>query len=339
MSSQTVKRKSPNARQVAGAQAKARRVRSAKTKSQSLFSEILSWIPLNEGQWHGVLMVAILGGAVVLTAVVANAAGVPGLARQQFAAIAASSGFEVRRVEVRGVKRLNELKVYERALAQRNRAMPLVDVEGLRDELLELTWVADARVSRQLPDTLVIDIVERAPHAVLRLPDRLVLIDETGHPLEPISPERARGKLILSGANAGTQVAVLSALLGAAPALKPQIREAEWVGNRRWNLTFKSGQVLALPEGNRPMARALVEFARLDGTNRLIGGRVAAFDMRTPGRVYLRIPGRSDQAKPSLDESGPDESGPDKSGPDKSATSKPGPTKLAARAAQSGAKN
>ncbi len=329
MSSRTVKRKSPNARQVAGAQAKARRVRTAKSKSQSLIAEILAWIPLSEGQWHRVLMVAILGGAVVLAAVVASAAGVPALARQQFAAIAAASGFEVRRVEVRGVKRLNELKVYERALTQQSRAMPLVDVDGLRNELLELSWVADARVSRQLPDTLVIDIVERTPHAVLRLPDRLVLIDETGHPLEPISPERARGKLILSGANAGTQVAVLSALLGAAPALKPQIREAEWVGNRRWNLTFKTGQVLDLPEGNRPMARALVEFARLDGTNRLIGGRVATFDMRTPGRVYLRIPGRSDQAKPASD----------KSGADKSSAPKPDPAKLAERATRSGDKN
>lgn len=297
MSSRTVKRKSPNARQIVGAQAKARRVRSAKTKTRSVFSEILSWIPLSETQWHRLLIVLILGGAAGMAAVVANAAGVPALARQQFAAIAASSGFEVRRVEVRGVKRLNELKVYERALAQRNRAMPLVDVAGLRDELLQLSWVADARVSRQLPDTLVIDIVERTPHAVLRLSDRLVLIDATGHQLEPISPERARGKLILSGTNAGTQVAVLSALLGAAPALKPQLREAEWVGSRRWNLTFRTGQVLALPEGNRPMAKALVDFARLDGTNRLIGGRVAAFDMRSPGRVYLRIPGRSDKAQ------------------------------------------
>jgi hypothetical protein len=42
---------------------------------------------------------------------------------------------------------------------------------------------------------------------------------------------------------------VLAALTEAAPALKPQIREAEWVGNRRWNLTFRTGQVLALPEG------------------------------------------------------------------------------------------
>jgi cell division protein FtsQ len=72
------------------------------------------------------------------------------------------------------------------------------------------------------------------------------------------------------------------------------VREAEWVGNRRWNLTFRTGQILALPEGRQVSAKALMSFARLDGTNRLLGGKVAAFDMRAPGRVYLRVPGRTD---------------------------------------------
>ena len=88
--------------------------------------------------------------------------------------------------------------------------------------------------------------------------------------------------------------ALMGALLDAAPALKPQVAEADWIGNRRWNLTFKTGQVLALPEGDKGSAGALVAFARLDGANRLLGGRVAAFDMRAPDRIYLRVPGRTD---------------------------------------------
>ena len=295
MTARTIKRRSPNARQTAGAQAKARKVKAAKAKTGSLLAMVMSWVPLSEDQLHKLFLALILGGTVVLAAVVAVAAGVPALASQQIAAAAAGAGFEVRRVEVRGVKRLNELKVYERALAQRNLAMPLVDVAALRAELIELSWVQDARVSRQLPDTLVIDIVERKPHAVLRMPDHLVLIDETGHSLEPISPARARGKLILSGLEVGNQVGTLSALLDAAPALRPQVREAAWLGNRRWNLVFKTGQVLALPEGEKASAAALVAFARLDGTNRLLGGKVAAFDMRAPDRIYMRIPGRAER--------------------------------------------
>jgi cell division protein FtsQ len=54
--------------------------------------------------------------------------------------------------------------------------------------------------------------------------------------------------------------------------------------------------VLALPEGELASAKALMSFARLDGTNRLLGGRVAAFDMRAPDRVYLRVPDRAKDA-------------------------------------------
>lgn len=298
MSSQTLKRKAPTARRAAAQQGTARKVRSARARTGSVFDRVMAWLPFSEEQLHRAFLAAILGGAAVLAWVVAGFAGLPAMAGQQLALIAGDAGFEVRRVEVRGVKHLNELKIYERVLAERNRAMPLVDIDALRGELLELSWVKDARVSRQLPDTLVVDIVERTPHAALRKPDRLVLIDGEGNELEAISAARAKGMLVVGGPGAGKQVMALSRLLEAAPALKPQVSEAEWIGNRRWNLTFKSGQVLALPEGEQGSAKALMAFARLDGTNRLLGGRVAAFDMRAPDRIYLRVPDRAkDQAE------------------------------------------
>ncbi|GAA4773140.1 cell division protein FtsQ/DivIB [Novosphingobium ginsenosidimutans] len=292
--SQTIKRGGKSVRKAAAAQGKVRQVRAAKAKTGSAIGTALGWLPISEEQWQRVFLAVILGGAAVLAWTVASFAGVPAMAQMQLAQVASDAGFEVRRVEVRGVKNLNELKVYERALAERNRAMPLVDVDGLREELLQLSWVEDARVSRQLPDSLVVDIVERKPAAVLRKADKLVLIDATGHELEVVGPARAKGKLVVSGPGAGKQVVALQELMAAAPALKPQLREAEWIGNRRWNFTFKTGQVLALPEGTDKSAKALMTFARLDGVNRLLGGKVAAFDMRAGDRIYLRVPGRTD---------------------------------------------
>ncbi|MCK9541727.1 MAG: FtsQ-type POTRA domain-containing protein [Novosphingobium sp.] len=298
--SQTIRRKASTARKTAAAQGKARKVRNAKARTGSVLDTAMSWIPLSETQLHRVFIAFILACAVALAWFLAGLAGVPQLAAEKFAAIAGDAGFAVRRVDVRGVKHLNELKVYERVLAEQDRPMPQVDVAAVRRQLLDLSWVQDARVSRQLPDTLVVDIVERTPHAVLRKPDKLVLIDADGHELEAISQQRAKGRLIVSGPGAGQQVVALGALLAAAPAIKPHVGEAEWIGNRRWNLTFRTGQVLALPEGGRQAAGALLAFARLDGTNRLIGGKVAAFDMRAPDRIYLRIPGRTERKELSF---------------------------------------
>ncbi|MFA7595411.1 MAG: cell division protein FtsQ/DivIB, partial [Novosphingobium sp.] len=291
--SQKIKRGGKGVRGAAAARGAARKVDRARATTGSAFDAALRWLPFTEEQVHRGLMAVILGSCAALAWFVASLAGLPALAGAQLAVLAADAGFEVRRVEVRGVERMNELKVYERALGERDRAMPMVDIAALRQELLDLSWVKDARVSRQLPDTLVIDVVERVPHAVLRKPGRLMLIDDEGHELEPISAANAKGKLIISGPGSAMQVSALTRLLESAPALRPQVREAEWVGNRRWNLTFKTGQVLALPQGDDPATTALVSFARLDGVNRLLGGKVAAFDMRAPERIYMRIPGRS----------------------------------------------
>ena len=292
--SQTIRRKAPSARRVVARQGQARKVNAARARTGSALDAVIGALPFSDEQLHRIFVGLILAGALAAAWVVASIAGVPALAAGQLATVAADAGVAVHRVDVRGVNHLTELKVSDKVLAERDEAMPRVDLDRLRDDLLQLSWVEDARVSRQLPDTLVIDIVERKPHAVLRKADKLVLIDAAGIELEPVSASAARGKLVISGPGAAMQVAALGSLLEAAPALKPQVAEAEWVGNRRWNLKFGTGQVLALPEGSQESATALIAFARLDGVNRLLGGRVAAFDMRARDRIYFRVPGRTE---------------------------------------------
>ena len=157
--------------------------------------------------WRGFAREALSLAGWVAAFVIANLAGVPAMAQSQIAVMASDAGFEVKHVRVTGTSRMDERQVYARALAHRDRPMPRVDIEALRAELLELPWVADARVSIQLPGTLAIDIVEREPHAVLEKPDRLMLIDASGAELEPISSEDASAMLRISGPGSARQVA------------------------------------------------------------------------------------------------------------------------------------
>ena len=304
-----LRRTATSARKVAAKAEKQRSLRKAQARTGSVLDHAMALLPISDAGLHRIFLAIILGGAVALAWLVASLAGVPAMAAAQVASVARQAGFEVRRVEVRGTKHLNELKIYERVLAERNRAMPEVDVKALRADLMELSWVQDARVSRQLPDTLVVDIIERKARAVLRVPGGLgadgkpashfVLIDAGGKVLDPVSAAQAHRRLILSGEGVEGQVAAVGALLDVSPALKAQVAEADWIGNRRWNLIFKTGQVLELPEGDAAPG-ALVGFARLDGTNRLLGGKATAFDMRAADRIYIRVPGRADGQLGSL---------------------------------------
>lgn len=282
-----VQRAAPGIRRSAAARGRSQRARAARSHTVGFMGRALALLPFTEGQLHKAFLTLIFAAILAAAWALASITGATAVFAAESARVAADAGFRVRHVRVSGTQRMNELSVYERALAQKDQPMPLLDLAALRAELLELPWVADARVSRRLPDTLAIDIVERKEHAVLAKPDRLVLIDAHGNVLEPIAPAKAKGKLVISGPGAQRKVGELDALLDAAPALKPQVAAAEWVGNRRWNLTFKTGQLLALPEEEHAAA-ALVRFAKLDGANRLLGGRVAAIDMRVEGQAAFR---------------------------------------------------
>ena len=61
------------------------------------------------------------------------------------AGFAANVGFEVKRVEITGMDRVDQLKVYDIVLAEKDRAMPLVDIEALRADIDEALLAGPAQ--------------------------------------------------------------------------------------------------------------------------------------------------------------------------------------------------
>ncbi|MEM9310718.1 MAG: FtsQ-type POTRA domain-containing protein [Pseudomonadota bacterium] len=286
---------SKGVRRAAKSQSRAAGARKAKAKTTGALDTMMGVIPLTEEQWSRVFMALIVCAALLLVGTIASLAGVPAIARAELARVASDAGYSVSAVRITGTERMDEARVYALAMVQKDRPMTEVDIDQLRDDIRGLDWVEDARVSIELPDTLAIDIVERVPHAVLEKPDRLVLIDKSGHELAIIAPQNAEGMLRVSGPGAAKRMDNLDTLFQTAPAIEAQVKAVEWVGNRRWNFTFDSGQVLALPEGTLRSVKAIEDFAKLDGQYRLIGGKVTSFDMRNPPRIYMREPGRADR--------------------------------------------
>jgi len=200
------------------------------------------------------------------------------------------AGFRVKSVDIQGIRRMDPRPVYDIALDQKTTAMPLLDVSDIRKRLLEFGWVKDARVSRRFPDTLVIDIVERKPAALWQDEDRLTLIDAEGVVLDRVPVSQMPDLPLLIGKGANAQAVPLELLLDQAPALKAQLVSATWVGQRRWDLSFQSGETVALPEGEALAGAALVKFAKMDKSAGLLGRGILRFDLRIPGKMTVRLP-------------------------------------------------
>ena len=269
-------------------------VKRTKPKQPSWFRRTLDKVPLSEATLHRIFTWGFVGVAGVAVVGTASFLGVPGAIGTAIGEGLGRAGLRVTNVQITGLQHMDQNEVYRIAFDQPSLAMPLVDLAAIRQRLIERGgWIADAHVSRRLPDTLVVHIVESEPAAVWQNNGRLALISNTGTLLQPVSADAMPDLPLVIGPHANEQESSYRALLAAAPALRPQVRSANWIGNRRWNLTFESGEVLQLPEGDEAAQRALARFARMDGSAPLLGRGWAGFDMRDASKLVARRPGTS----------------------------------------------
>lgn len=201
-----------------------------------------------------------------------------------------AAGFTVSRVELRGLDRLDPSAITKSALAQPSLAMPLLDLDAIRDTLMhDYKWIKEARVHRRLPDTLVVEIVERTPAAVWQLNQRLQLVDGEGAELEPVRADAMPDGLpLVVGPGAQHQIAGLARLIDAAPQVREVYTGASWIGGRRWDLRFRSGETLSLPEGEAEAQAALRKFMEMNAREPMLGGANVRFDMRIDGRMIVQ---------------------------------------------------
>lgn len=242
-------------------------------------SKITRWAAVAFG-----LFLALIG-AVVLVAL-----ELPAKAMTATGEAIGRAGFTVKRVDVVGLRNMDSAPVYEIALEQTSMAMPLVDAAGIRQQLLRYGWIKDARVSRRLPDTLVIDIVERTPAALWQDREKLALIDSDGVVIDRVPVTKMPDLPLVVGPGANLRSRELGRLLDAAPTIKPQLVSANWVGRRRWDLALQTGETIALPEGDEAARTALAKFAELDKSTGLLGRGLIRFDLRLPGKMIVRLP-------------------------------------------------
>lgn len=278
----------------------AARAKAKKSSKVAVPKKIAKRLPVDQvrankiaGLVFGAFILAI--GLVVLVAL-----DIPAKAERAAGTVVGDAGFKVSGYQITGISHMNRALIDAVVTDELRRAsdeagsvkapQALVDVGGIRRRLLAYGWVKDARVARRLPDGLSIDIVERTPAALWQNQGQLALIDKEGVVLDRVPIDKMPDLPLLIGPGANAQEQLLDRLVSAAPTLKPQLASATWVGGRRWDLNFQSGETVALPEGEDAAKAALTKFARVDKESGLLGRGIVRFDLRVPDKMIVRLP-------------------------------------------------
>ena len=262
---------------------------------QSRLDRLMARLPVDEATLRRWAMRATFAAGAAAVGAAALAIGVPATVGTAMGEAAGRAGFRLDEVQAPGLKHMDFMTVNAVVLEQPTRALPLIDLDRIRDRLLAYGWVKDVAVSRRYPNKILVRVTERDAAAVWQNNGQLTLIDADGVLLEPVERNAIPDLPLVIGPGADRQEPAYQRLLAAAPALKPRVVAATWVGNRRWDLRFDSGETLKLPEEGAPAA--LLNFAQRDGAHPLLGRGWVAFDMRDPARFVARKPAAGARAQ------------------------------------------
>lgn len=159
------------------------------------------------------------------------------------------------------------------------------DPEKARHQVETLPWVRQARVERRFPNTVMVNLTERAPIGFYQKDGHLSLVDETGTVLATDGLGRWAGLPILIGDGAPQHTpAMLEALSGHAD-LRLRIKALTYVGQRRWDIHLLNGIVINLPEDDPAAALERLESAEAD--SRILEKDISIIDLRLPDRMVI----------------------------------------------------
>lgn len=163
-----------------------------------------------------------------------------------------------------------------------------VNLMTVNENVKSLPWVEKAIVRRQLPNKLVIKIVERKPIALWQDGDKLYLVDKEGKVLTDKNLDQFAFLKIISGDGAPINADTILTLLKAEPLIDKNMVALNFVGKRRWDITLNTGAVIKLPEDG--IDNAIKMLAQMLLKNQLLmTSSIKTIDMRIPEKVIIEL--------------------------------------------------
>ena len=201
--------------------------------------------------------------------------------------LALMAGLEVKAVQVEGQHHLKETEIAAALGPRDGVSIFAFDTDAARDRLKRNGWVAEARVMRLLPSTLVVELEERTPFALWREGGKLAAIDVSGRVLGLAERADFPNLPVVSGAGAAAPAAEIERALNGVPELRDRVRDIERVAGRRWDLVLDTGLRAKLPATD--FAGALADLSAIAAKNPAALYEIAEIDFRVSSQFTLQL--------------------------------------------------
>jgi cell division protein FtsQ len=200
------------------------------------------------------------------------------------------SFFRVRRVEIVGVRYIAPNEILGRLRVDTTRSV-WDDPRPLEERVAKHPQVSEVSISRKLPGTLVVNVVENLPVALVSTERGFLAFDERGRQL-PLDPSRVPVDLPIAARRDTALFRLLAKLRAERPSIYARVSEVRRVGNHEVLLHFEAPRHAdALPV--RAMLDVtpdrLAEIFPVEADLAKRQARVAELDLRFRDQVIARL--------------------------------------------------
>lgn len=202
-----------------------------------------------------------------------------------------SAGFAVERVDVAGNLETSPIDVVQRLGLDGGTSVITMDVDGARDAILSLPWVADAKVRKVYPDVVDVKLSERRAFAIWQHGRELSLIEQNGSVIAPFKNDKFSTLPLFVGLGADTHAAEFDRLLERWPHLKQRIKASIRVADRRWDVRLDNGITVNLPE--KDAGAALAKLEKIQSEQALLERDIETVDLRLDDRITVGLTERA----------------------------------------------
>lgn len=200
--------------------------------------------------------------------------------------------FGIRTVALTGNQRLAQGDVTVQGGIEMGKNLFGFDTHAAEEKLLKNPWIATAKVTRELPNTLKVEVAERKATAVAALGERLFLVTKEGEPFKEIQPDDPTDFPVITGI-AATELArdragALERIRTAVGILEKYqgLRLAKIYPAEEVHLDTTGHATLTIGRQGVTLALGLPPYARKLGMAGDVMGELRAKN-RTPGIVFL----------------------------------------------------
>ncbi len=194
--------------------------------------------------------------------------------------VSKSDYFSVKRVTISGINQIGREDILAAAGLDRPVNILTFDPDQAARELSALPWLAEARVTRRMPDAVAIEVTEHRPRLLVSL-GRLYYLNDRGEPFKELAPGESPKLPIVTGFGEDD-------LLSPGPAVKAALTEVFWLTDTlaQRNDEFRLDNI---SEINYDLVRGLTLFTKNNGLEVKIGFGAYEEKFRRLGRVLAHL--------------------------------------------------